>query len=438
MKLDGLKLCTCAACSFIFTGCASIVSDSSYAVNICSTPSDASFTIKDNSGIVIHRGTTPERVELDAGNGFFTGARYSVEFQKSNYAPVSVDMRPDVDPWYFGNLIFGGIIGLALIDPVTGAMWELPENVHVNLSGDVPELPEAQYIASASDREPEPEPVFDVEQEEEILVKDLTENVDEDIPVNPQNRSRNIFVAIIANENYRFVGSVDFARNDGRIFYEYCRKTLGIPESQIRLSTDATLGEMMETVAWLEKRGKLKDSELVLYYSGHGLPDEKSGTAYLLPTDVSPSNLSYVRSLNSFYEQLSSSRAKVVTVFLDACFSGMRRDDAPIVAAKGVRRAIPSGDISKLPPNIVVFAAASGDQTAHFAREQKHGLFTYKLLEKIKETRGKVSFEELSRHLNESVLEYSLKIGDFEQTPMTLAHDAFPHWGRMLYADRNE
>ena len=261
MKFNGLNLCACAACSFIFTGCASIVSDSSYAVNIRSTPSEASFTVKDNSGIVIHRGTTPERVELDAGDGFFTGARYSVEFQKSNYAPEILDVRPDVDPWYFGNLFFGGIIGLALVDPVTGAMWELPEDVHVNLSESVPELPEEQYIASDSAFEPDPDTVSDIEMDEEILAKDLPMNVDEDIPVNPQNRSRNIFVAIIANENYRFVGSVDFAGNDGRIFYEYCRKTLGIPEAQIRLSTDATLGEMMETVSWLEKRGKLKNSE---------------------------------------------------------------------------------------------------------------------------------------------------------------------------------
>lgn len=27
--------------------------------------------------------------------------------------------------WYIGNLLFGGIIGLLIVDPATGAMWTL-------------------------------------------------------------------------------------------------------------------------------------------------------------------------------------------------------------------------------------------------------------------------------------------------------------------------
>lgn len=270
----------------------------------------------------------------------------------------------------------------------------------------------------------------------EIALASFTSEVDKNVPVNPENAVRNRFVAILANENYRFVDPVPFAQNDGHVFYEYCRKTLGVPESQIKFFKNATSGEMNEALSWLEARGKLANAELVLYYSGHGVPDDETRTAYLLPTDVSPANLNYVKSLPEIYTQLSRSRAKIAVVFLDACFSGMRRDNAPVVAAKGVRRAVPVGDISGLPPNLVVFTAASGDQTAHFAKSEKHGLFTYVLLKKIKETRGNISFSELAQYLSEAVPEQSLKLGDFEQTPSILAHDAFPYWDEKLYAEK--
>lgn len=269
----------------------------------------------------------------------------------------------------------------------------------------------------------------------EIEIFSFASEVDKNIPENPENRSRNLFVAIIANEDYKFVADVRFAHNDGNIFYEYCRKTLGVPANQIKFCKDATLGGMSEAIAWLEKRGETKDAELVLYYSGHGIPDDETRSAYLLPTDCSPAVLAYASAvkLENIYEQLARSEAKLVSVFLDACFSGMRRDNAPIVAAKAVRLALPKGDLSRLPPNLVVFTAASGDQTAHFAESEKHGLFTYVLLKKLQETRGNISLSELGNYLKESVFEQSLKLGDFEQNPSVLSHDAFPHWNEKLY-----
>ena len=30
-----------------------------------------------------------------------------------------------VSGWYFGNLVFGGLIGMLIVDPLTGAMYNL-------------------------------------------------------------------------------------------------------------------------------------------------------------------------------------------------------------------------------------------------------------------------------------------------------------------------
>ena len=34
-------------------------------------------------------------------------------------------IQADIEGWYFGNFLWGGLIGLLVIDPATGAMWKI-------------------------------------------------------------------------------------------------------------------------------------------------------------------------------------------------------------------------------------------------------------------------------------------------------------------------
>ena len=114
------------------TGCASIVSKSEYPVTVSSKPSEVMFRILDSEGQIIASGKTPAVVNLRSGNGFFISAKYVVKFEKEGYQPAVTNVNGKIDGWYFGNLIFGGPIGL-LIDPATGAMWKIDKNVYVEL-----------------------------------------------------------------------------------------------------------------------------------------------------------------------------------------------------------------------------------------------------------------------------------------------------------------
>jgi len=116
------------------SGCASIVSDSSYPVNISSTPDQASYEIVDFKGVTVQRGTTPATVTLKSGSGSYSSARYTVKFQKEGFAEQTVQLNSSLDGWYFGNIIFGGLIGMLIVDPITGAMWKLPESATVSLN----------------------------------------------------------------------------------------------------------------------------------------------------------------------------------------------------------------------------------------------------------------------------------------------------------------
>lgn len=108
------------------SGCASIVSKSSYPVAVSSEPSGATVMIKNKQGVEIHKGTTPFTVTLPSGQGYFGPGDYILDYQMEGYQPKHTVMQAGLNGWYIGNIIFGGAIGFLIVDPLTGAMWKLP------------------------------------------------------------------------------------------------------------------------------------------------------------------------------------------------------------------------------------------------------------------------------------------------------------------------
>lgn len=238
------------------------------------------------------------------------------------------------------------------------------------------------------------------------------------IPVNPQTNDKT-FVLIFANENYRRETNVPFAINDGSTFKEYCEKTLGIPSKNIHFSKDATFGEMRSEINWLTQvMAAFKDEiKVIFYYAGHGMPDHKDRTAYLLPTDGFSSDYQTAIKLNYLYEELSQHPVQSITIFLDACFSGANRDDTMLAAESGQRAVRISPRESSLKGNMVVVSAATDDETAFPYKEKQHGLFTYFLLQKLQQTKGNVDLNTLTNHIINNVSRQSILINNKLQTP---------------------
>ena len=252
--------------------------------------------------------------------------------------------------------------------------------------------------------------------EVKIERESLTSEVDENIPVTNQKNS-NTFAVIIANEDYRNVADVPFALNDGNIFREYCIKTLGIPEKQVKYEPNATGNMIKQRVRWLQDVCDVygEDAQIIFYYSGHGIPDESNRTAYLLPVDGIGTDITTGYKLDNLYAALGNIPSKNVTVFMDACFSGNTRNDGKemLVTARGVaikaRSGMPQG-------NMVVFSAAQSDETAYPDYEEKHGMFTYYLLKKLQDTEGNVTLQELGEYIIDNVRKKSAVNGKL-QTP---------------------
>lgn len=79
--------------------------------------------------------TTPFVAQLPVSFGYFKSQNYRLDFQLDGHTPVSTHLESSVSGWYFGNILFGGIIGMLIVDPLTGAMYNLsPEKIEQPLT----------------------------------------------------------------------------------------------------------------------------------------------------------------------------------------------------------------------------------------------------------------------------------------------------------------
>lgn len=240
-------------------------------------------------------------------------------------------------------------------------------------------------------------------------------DVDIDIP-EAKIRNEKTFAVIISNENYDMVTKVPMALNDGKTFASYCQKTLGIPKENVRQYPDATFGVMMRAIRDIREVAAAYegDIQVIFYYAGHGIPNEATKDAYLLPIDADGLQTEGCYSLNRLYKELGALNAQSVVVFLDACFSGAKRDGGMLASARGValkaKQEAPQG-------NMIIFSAASDDETAFPYQEKGHGLFTYFLLKKLQESKGNATLEELGNYIQQKVKRQSVVVNRKSQTP---------------------
>jgi len=258
--------------------------------------------------------------------------------------------------------------------------------------------------------------------------------VDVNIPT-IQNKFPNRFALIIGNEDYHSYqkglqaeGNVIYAERDANIFRLYAINSLGIPEDNITLILNAKSIEMNRAIASMKLLSKISagNAEIIFYYAGHGFPDEVTKEPYVIPVDVTSTDLKYALKLKDIYSELTEYPSKRVTVFLDACFSGGGRDQG-LLASRGVY-VKPNIDVL-LKGDLVVFSSSSGNGTSLPYNEKQHGIFTYFLLKKIQESKGDITYEELSDFLIQKVSIFSALKNNKEQIPeVNFSYDIENEW----------
>ncbi len=222
-------------------------------------------------------------------------------------------------------------------------------------------------------------------------------DVDEKIPVTGK-KAHHVYALIISNEHYQKASNVFGALHDGHTFREYCLKTLGIPKSNIQAINNATGNQIKDALNTLSRRVKAdkENPEIIVYYAGHGLPDDSSKEAYMMPVDANPLTISTLIPMKEIYSQIGVLPSDAISIFIDACFSGTDRNGTIINEARGVeiktKEVEPKG-------NMFILSASSSQETALPYKEKNHGIFTYFLLKKLQESKGNASLKEISNYV---------------------------------------
>lgn len=275
--------------------------------------------------------------------------------------------------------------------------------------GDVSFLDWSESIA------PYMEYVVQQEQPEKEIEIVYNSDVDKNLPL-VKEQNEDALAIIIGNQVYQHMPDVSFAMNDAGMFAEYCKKILGVPEKQVFYMPNATGGKirnMMKNTLQNIAESFGSNLNIIFYYSGHGYPDETDQkNALLIPVDADNVQSLSCYSTTDLFTDLWQTGANKITVFMDACFTGISRAGESIADNRLPVKKPKFGPRG----NTVVFSATDDKQTAWPLKEENHGIFTYYLLKRLKETEGKVSLDELSEYLKTKVSrEASLR--QTKQTP---------------------
>jgi hypothetical protein len=255
-------------------------------------------------------------------------------------------------------------------------------------------------------------------------------------PANAVPQFSDAVAVIFGIEEYRSAPPATFANRDATIFYDYAKTVFGIPERNIHLATNelatkGTFDKVFGEDGWISRRVTPNETEVFLFYSGHGAPSTDK-SPYLIPQDADPN---YAKTtgvaLNELYESLNKLKAKHVTIFIDACFSGagrpIERDQKPMLLADA-RPIFVTVEGPLAYGNMTVMTASTGAQISSGYRDQKHGLFTFYLLmglhgEADLNSDKAVTVGELKNYLEKNIPDKALELYDREQTPVVQTNE---------------
>lgn len=200
-----------------------------------------------------------------------------------------------------------------------------------------------------------------------------------------QEKNNHAVAVIIGNMNYmsakKSVPNVDYAINDARAIREILVEVKGYREGNIIYLEDATQAEMVSTLGNKDNhKGRLfnwvrPESDVFIYYSGHGAPSLTDGSGYLLPVDADPTTVELNGyPLDTLYQNIAKLSAKSITVVIDACFSGSSQGGTITKNASSI--SLKPITLPKVQKGINVLAATDVGEIASWDTEAQHSLFT--------------------------------------------------------------
>ena len=243
------------------------------------------------------------------------------------------------------------------------------------------------------------------------------------------NKLNNNKVALIIGiENYAKSPNATYANLDAKYFYEYVKNTFGVKTENIKLmiNQEANLVDSLGALnKWLPGKVRKNQTDLIIYFAGHGLASSDGKELYLLPQDGDSDLLERTAlSRTEIFQMIKKLSPKSVTMFLDTCYSGQTRDEETLLASARPVRIV--ADEQDTPDNFTIFSASQLDQISSGFKEAKHGIFSYYLMKGLEGKADankdkKITNGELLAYMDQNVAQKASELGR-QQNP-SLAGD---------------
>ncbi|NLR90970.1 caspase family protein [Flammeovirga agarivorans] len=278
-------------------------------------------------------------------------------------------------------------------------------------------------------KEEQPKVETPVENTSPVIGATITPS-DVDINIPKGGTNENAVAVIIGNKNYRNsdVPAVKYAIHDAEIMKQYLTQLYGYREGNIIYIEDATQADFNAIFGIKgNPKGKLynyvkpEESDVFIYYSGHGAPNPESQEGYFVPVDTDPSLIQFNGyAVNTLYENLAAVPYRNLTVVIDACFSGSSDGGMLLKSISPVF--IKTENKILQDENAFIFSASASEQVASWYEDKSHGLFTYFYLKGLqgaadKDQDGRVTVEEMSTYLNDNVTYMARSLNNRAQNP---------------------
>jgi len=257
----------------------------------------------------------------------------------------------------------------------------------------------------------------------------LTSDVDRNLP-KARRANPDAIAVIIGNRDYQNpdVPPVDFALQDAASMRKYLVESFGFDDNNIIFLSNATqadfnglFGTKEDHRARLYNLVKPNQSDVFIFYSGHGAPDLTTEDAYFVPVDCDPSLVKFNGyAINTLYANLAKIQYRSLSVVIDACFSGAS-DKGTLTPQASIVRIRSNNSVLK-DPKAMIFTAATGAQIASWYPDQSHGLFTYYFLKGLQgaadaDNSGELTLGEMREYLGQEVPYMARRLRNRTQTP---------------------
>ena len=122
MNVPSMRSALAAVALLALPACGTIVNGSTQQISIQSNPSGAVIAVDG-----VRNAQTPATLALSRKSG------HAVEITLDGYRPFQMQIQRGTSGWVWGNIVFGGLIGL-VVDASTGGMYKLtPEQIAAQL-----------------------------------------------------------------------------------------------------------------------------------------------------------------------------------------------------------------------------------------------------------------------------------------------------------------